>query len=69
MSHVEAFTTGIKIESSDQKSSLGANQGIKMTSELLKFNHWPLEIKRQKGPIKQSSTPFAMVTNASIGDT
>ena len=33
--HVEAFATGIKIESSDQ-SPLGANQGIKVTSKQLK---------------------------------
>ena len=36
MSRVEVFATGIKIESSDQSpSGRGANQGIKVTSELL----------------------------------
>ena len=37
MSRVEVFVTGIKIESSDQSpSGWAANQGIKVTSELLK---------------------------------
>ena len=37
MSHVEAFATGIKIESGDQSPL--ANQGIKVTSKLLKINN------------------------------
>ena len=36
MSHVEVFATVIKIESSESKSFLRANQGIKVTSELQK---------------------------------
>ena len=36
MSRVEAFATGIKIESSDQEPLWGVDQGIKVTSELLK---------------------------------
>ena len=36
MSRVEAFATRIKIESSDQNPFGGADQGIKVTSELLK---------------------------------
>ena len=36
MSCVKAFATGIKIESSDQKPFLGADQGIKVASELIK---------------------------------
>ena len=36
MSRVEAFATGIKIESSDQSPFWGADQGVKVTSELLK---------------------------------
>ena len=36
ISHVEAFATGIKIES---KPFWGADQGIKVTSELLKINN------------------------------
>ena len=40
MSHVEAFVAGIKIESSDQSPfCMGANQGIKVASELLKINN------------------------------
>ena len=35
MSHVEVFTTEIRIESSDQ-TPLSADQGIKVTSELQK---------------------------------
>ena len=35
MSHVEAFATRIKIESSDQ-SPFGADQGIKVASKLQK---------------------------------
>ena len=38
MSCVEAFATGIKVESSNQRTFLGANQGIKVASELLKIN-------------------------------
>ena len=36
MSRVEVFATGIKIRSSDQSPFWGADQGIKVTSELLK---------------------------------
>ena len=36
MSHVEAFVTGIKIESSDQSPFWEADEGIKVTSELLR---------------------------------
>ena len=36
MSCVEVFATGIKNESSDQSPFRGADQGIKVTSELLK---------------------------------
>ena len=36
MSRVEVFATGIKIESSESKSFLRANQVIKVTSELQK---------------------------------
>ena len=36
MSCVEAFPTGIKIESSDQSPFWGVDQGIKLASELLK---------------------------------
>ena len=39
MSCVEAFVTRIKIESSDQSPFGGADQGIKVTSELLKINN------------------------------
>ena len=69
MSHVEAFATRIKTESSDQSPFWGANQGIKETSELLKSmdqEHtaaiWPLTLWKssaqepQKGKIKWLST-------------
>ena len=53
MSRVEAFATGIKTESSNQ-SPLGGDQGIKVTSELLKINNqehaaaiWPLTLENQ----------------------
>ena len=39
MSHVEAFATGIKIEPSNQSPFGGADQGIKVTSKLLKINN------------------------------
>ena len=39
MSRVEAFATGIKTESSDQSPFGGADQGIKVTSKLLRINN------------------------------
>ena len=54
MPRVEAFATGIKIESSDQSPFLEADQGIKVASKLLKSTDqewaaaiWPLILKNQ----------------------
>ena len=72
MSRVEVFATEIKTESSDQKAFFGGgtNQGIKVTSKLLKSMDqectaaiWPLTLKIKwstalKGAIKWSSTLF-----------
>ena len=44
MSHVEVFETGIKIESSDQSPFGGADQGIKVTSGLLKIKNMRQQI-------------------------
>ena len=52
MSHVEAFATGIKIESSDQSPFWGL---IKVTSELLKS----MDQEHRRERIKQLSTLFA----------
>ena len=43
MSRVEVFATGFKIESGNQSPFGGANQGIKVTSELLKIKNAQLQ--------------------------
>ena len=78
MSHVELFSTRIKIESSDQSPFLRADQAIKVTSKLWKSKdqecmapNWPLSCKEIKwsgafkGTIKWSSTLFAKDLDAS----
>ena len=60
MSRVEAFVTGIKIESSDQSPFGGANQGIKVTSELLKINNQQSKINNQQSTIKNQECTTAM---------
>ena len=75
MSRVEVFATGKKSESNNQSpfgKGGGGNQGIKVTSGLLKINNqepvraiWPFDPSKssnqhpQKGTIKQSSRLFA----------